>query len=187
MSASPPSILMILTWFGAWPGWMRFFLESCRRNPTLDWAIWTDQSAPQDLPPNVRVSTLSFDAYRAYAAERLGLTPRWRDPYKLCDLKPALGWIHRDASAPYDYWGFGDLDVIYGDIRAIYDNYADLNTEILAASIRTVGHVRDAALVGADVSTVPPAILKSLVKHPLTDSGLAQFVADWVKTGQRIV
>lgn len=121
MPASPPSILMILTWFGAWPGWLRFFLESCRRNPTIDWAIWTDQSAPHDLPPNVRVSTMSFDAYRDLVARRLGLTPRWRDPYKLCDLKPALGWIHRDVSAPYDYWGFGDLDVIYGDIRAIYD------------------------------------------------------------------
>jgi hypothetical protein len=73
MPASPPSILMILTWFGAWPGWLRFFLESCRRNPTIDWAIWTDQSAPHDLPPNVRVSTLSFDAYRDLVARRLGL------------------------------------------------------------------------------------------------------------------
>ena len=82
--------------------------------------------------------------------------------------------------------GYDGMDLIR-DIRAIYDNYADLNTEILAASIRTVGHVRDAALVGADVATVPPAILKSLVKHPLTDAGLAQFVADWAKTGQKIV
>jgi len=73
------------------------------------------------------------------------------------------------------------------EIRTIYDNYAGLTTEILAASIRTVGHVKQAAMIGADVATVPPAILKALVAHPLTDKGLAQFVADWKKTGQRIV
>ena len=73
------------------------------------------------------------------------------------------------------------------EIRTIYDNYPDLRTEILAASIRTVNHVKDAALIGADVVTVPPTILKALVKHPLTDKGLEAFLADWKKTGQKIV
>ena len=67
----------------------------------------------------------------------------------------------------------------------IYDNYG-FETEILAASIRTVNHVKQAALIGADVATVPPATLKALVKHPLTDKGLEQFLADWAKTGQSI-
>ena len=73
------------------------------------------------------------------------------------------------------------------EIRTIYDNYPDLRTEILAASIRTVNHVKDAALIGADVVTVPPTILKALVKHPLTDKGHEAFLADWKKTGQKIV
>ncbi|MGO8954991.1 MAG: fructose-6-phosphate aldolase [Rhodomicrobium sp.] len=73
------------------------------------------------------------------------------------------------------------------DIRAIYDNYPDLGTEILAASIRHPRHVTEAALAGADVATVPPAVLKQIVNHPLTDKGLAQFVADWKKTGQSIL
>jgi transaldolase len=73
------------------------------------------------------------------------------------------------------------------DIRAIYDNYPDLGTEILAASIRHPRHVTDAALAGADVATVPPAVLKQIVNHPLTEKGLAQFVADWAKTGQSIL
>ncbi len=73
------------------------------------------------------------------------------------------------------------------DIRTIYDNYPDLGTEILAASIRHPRHVTDAALAGADVATLPPATLKQLVNHPLTDKGLAQFVADWKKTGQSIL
>ena len=73
------------------------------------------------------------------------------------------------------------------EIRAIYDNYDSYSTEILAASIRTVNHVKEAALAGADVATVPPGVLRDLVKHPLTDKGLATFLADWKKTGQSIL
>lgn len=72
------------------------------------------------------------------------------------------------------------------DIREIYDNYG-FETEILAASIRTPNHVREAALIGADVATLPPQILRQLAQHPLTDKGLAAFLADWEKTGQKIV
>jgi transaldolase len=73
------------------------------------------------------------------------------------------------------------------DIRQIYDNYPALETEILAASVRTPNHVTQAALAGADVATMPAAVIKSLVKHPLTDKGLDAFVADWAKTGQTIL
>lgn len=73
------------------------------------------------------------------------------------------------------------------DIRAIYDNYPDLSTDILAASIRHPRHVTECALAGADVATVPPAVLRQIVNHPLTEKGLAQFVADWAKTGQSIL
>ena len=71
------------------------------------------------------------------------------------------------------------------EIRAIFDNY-DFDTEILAASIRTVNHVKDCAIAGADVATLPPSTIEKLVKHPLTDKGLADFLADWAKTGQSI-
>lgn len=73
------------------------------------------------------------------------------------------------------------------DIRSIYDNYPELGTEILAASIRHPRHVTEAALAGSDVATVPPSVLKQLIHHPLTDKGLEQFVADWAKTGQSIL
>lgn len=72
------------------------------------------------------------------------------------------------------------------EIRTIYDNYG-FDTQILAASIRNANHVRLSALIGADVATVPPAVLKSLVQHQLTDKGLETFVADWKKTGQSIL
>lgn len=72
------------------------------------------------------------------------------------------------------------------EIRTIYDNYADFDTEILVASIRHPRHVAEAALIGADVCTCPPEVIRKLVDHPLTENGLATFISDWQKTGQII-
>jgi len=83
-----------------------------------------------------------------------------------------------------DDMGFDGMEVI-AEIRQVYDNYG-FDTEILAASIRSTDHVKRAALIGADIATIPPATLKALVKHPLTDKGLEMFLADWAKTGQKI-
>lgn len=72
------------------------------------------------------------------------------------------------------------------DIRQIYDNYR-FETEILAASIRNANHVKDAALAGADVATIPAGVIKGLATHVLTDKGLDQFVKHWAATGQSIL
>ena len=74
---------------------------------------------------------------------------------------------------------------LISDIRLIYDNY-DFATEILVASVRHPIHVFEAAKIGADVMTAPPAVIRQLFKHPLTDRGLEAFIADWQKTGQKI-
>lgn len=111
--------------------------------------------------------TLCFSANQALLAAKAGAT----------FVSPFIGRL--------DDIGLNGMDLIR-EIRVIYDNYPDLSTDILAASIRTVNHVKEAAMIGADVATIPPSILKALVKHPLTDSGLATFVADWKKTGQKI-
>ncbi len=110
--------------------------------------------------------TLCFSANQALLAAKAGATY----------ISPFVGRL--------DDTNIDGMQLI-ADIRRIYDNY-DFETEILAASIRTPNHVREAALLGSDVATVPPATLKSLVKHPLTDAGLKAFVADWAKTGQTI-
>ena len=111
--------------------------------------------------------TLCFSANQALLAAKAGAT----------FVSPFIGRL--------DDIGLDGLDLIR-EIRAIYDNYAGFDTEILAASIRTVNHVKEAALIGADVATIPPSILSALVKHPLTDAGIATFTADWKKTGQSI-
>lgn len=84
----------------------------------------------------------------------------------------------------HDDIGYDGMNLI-SDIRLIYDNYA-FDTEILVASVRHPIHILEAAKLGADVATMPPKVIKQLVNHPLTDSGLAAFLADWEKTGQSI-
>jgi transaldolase len=76
------------------------------------------------------------------------------------------------------------MDLI-ADIRTIYDNY-NFKTEILTASVRSVNHVSDAALIGADIVTAPAGVLRKLADHPLTEKGLENFLKDWAKTGQKI-
>jgi transaldolase len=75
---------------------------------------------------------------------------------------------------------------LIGDIRTVFDNYG-FKTQVLAASIRTANHITQCALAGADVATAPPAVIKALAAHPLTDQGLDQFLRDWAKTGQKIL
>ncbi|MEM7068401.1 MAG: fructose-6-phosphate aldolase [Pseudomonadota bacterium] len=110
--------------------------------------------------------TLCFSANQALLAAKAGATY----------ISPFIGRL--------DDMGIDGMELIE-EIRIIYDNY-DFDTQILAASIRTVNHVKDSAMAGADVATIPPSTLKALVKHPLTDKGLDAFLADWAKTGQKI-
>ncbi len=111
--------------------------------------------------------TLCFSANQALLAAKAGAT----------FISPFIGRL--------DDINIDGMDLI-ADIREIYDNYS-FDTEILAASIRTVNHVTDAAKIGADVITAPPEVIKKLASHPLTDSGLATFLKDAAKAGIKIV
>lgn len=73
------------------------------------------------------------------------------------------------------------------DIVTIYDNYPEFETEVLVASIRNPMHIVDSARFGAHVATIPPSVMRQLVKHPLTDKGIDAFTKDWAATGQKIV
>ena len=84
-----------------------------------------------------------------------------------------------------DDTGADGLQLI-AEIVEIYNAYPDFNTEVLVASVRHVGHVIESAKMGADVATLPPSVLRAMYKHPLTDKGLNDFLADWAKTGQSI-
>lgn len=110
----------------------------------------------------------------------------------LC-FSPAQALLAAKAGASFVSPFVGRLDDVgehgmglIADIMAIFRNYPYLKTEVLVASVRNPMHVVEAAKLGAHVATLPPAVLRSLFNHPLTDKGLATFLADWAKTGQRI-
>ncbi|ABM45436.1 fructose-6-phosphate aldolase [Bartonella bacilliformis Peru38] len=130
---------------------------------TLDGLKACKALSEQELKTNL---TLCFSATQALLAAKAGAT----------FVSPFIGRI--------DDCGTNGIDLLH-EIRTIYDNYG-FATQILAASIRTTTHVKEAALSGADVATVPPKVLKSLAAHPLTDKGLQTFLTDWAKTGQKI-
>ena len=111
--------------------------------------------------------TLCFSANQALVAAKAGAT----------FISPFIGRL--------DDINLDGLELI-SDIRQIYDNYG-FDTQILAASIRTANHVTQCALIGADVMTAPPSVIKGLASHVLTDKGLEQFMKDWAKTGQKIL
>ena len=111
--------------------------------------------------------TLCFSANQALLAAKAGAT----------FISPFVGRL--------DDINIDGMDLI-ADIRQIYDNY-DFSTQILTASVRTVNHMKEAALLGADVATAPPAVIKAMANHILTDKGLDAFLKDWAKTGQKIL
>jgi hypothetical protein len=120
VSPAIPSIAFLIPYFGSWPFWMPFFLESCRRNPDIHWWLFSDCGIPENLPSNVKVEPISFKEYCLLVSKQLGIRFDPTAPYKLCDIKPALGYIHAEHLAGYDFWAFGDLDVIYGDLRSYF-------------------------------------------------------------------
>ena len=111
--------------------------------------------------------TLCFSANQALLAAKVGATY----------ISPFVGRL--------DDINLNGMELI-AQIRGIYDNY-DFDTQILVASIRNINQVSESALIGADVATIPPAIIHKMYKHPLTDNGLAAFVKDWAATGQSIL
>lgn len=118
----------------------------------------------EGTPTNV---TLCFSPNQALLAAKCGATY----------ISPFIGRL--------DDLSLDGMELIE-DIRTIYDNYG-FETEILAASIRNANHVKECAIVGADVMTAPPNVIRGLANHALTDKGLAAFMKDWEKTGQKII
>lgn len=143
------------------------------------------------IAPNVTVKLpLTEDGLKAcYALTEDGATVN----VTLCfSANQAL--LAAKAGATYISPFVGRLDDIGQDgmflieeICTVYRNYPELKTKVLAASIRHTDHMRQAALLGADVATLPPKVIRQMMHHPLTDNGLAAFLKDWEKTGQTIL
>ncbi len=135
-------LILFSQWFGPWPEWIEFFVESCKWNRDIDWLIFTDQEPPQNQAPNVRYRKIDFDAHKALIAQAIGFDLTHVNPLKLCDLKPTLGHVFSAETEGYRNYGHCDLDLIFGDIRSFYSDDVLERYEVLSThDDRMSGHL----------------------------------------------
>ena len=112
-------VALIIPYFGKWPEWIELFFYSCGRNPFVDFIFYTDCPSPKHLYKNTIINSCSFENYKKLVSERLGIDYNIKSPYKLTDLKPFMGAVHSQELKEYDFWGFGDLDLVFGDLGIV--------------------------------------------------------------------
>jgi hypothetical protein len=131
-------MLLIIPYFtegkGSLPNLFPLWLASCKRNPTVNWLLVTDTKFSDDVPKNVKVLKMSFDEMRKRIQDLFDFPICLEKAYKLCDFKPTYGAVFADEAKGYDFWGFCDMDLIWGDIRAfITDDVLKDNKRILTS------------------------------------------------------
>jgi hypothetical protein len=136
-----PSVCLVVCYFGPLPGWLTQFLLSCAYNPSIDFLIFTDQVQFPEVPPNVRVKHLSISSFNALATHKVGAEIKLSHPFKVCEFKPVYGHLFEEFLNGWDYWGYTDLDVIYGDIRRFLSAEMLCNYDVFTARKEfLVGH-----------------------------------------------
>jgi len=178
------SIIVIIPYFGKFPPWINFLIESIRWNADIRWVIFTDCELPENSAPNLEFQRISFEDYKEKVSDKLRIRFNPTNPYKLCDIRPALSYIHDDLCEEYDFTGFGDLDVIYGSIRSAYTNRL-LNTYDFVSAHRehVSGHfflMRNTQLISRLFRKIPKweeNIVKESYCH-LDEDGFAHAIMD---------
>jgi len=113
------SIAILTCFYGKWPWYFPYFIHSCKYNPSVDFIIITDNIVADNiLPENVIIFQKRMDEICAVASEKMGFKVAIENPYKLCDYKPTHAFLFPEIVKGYNFWGHGDIDVLYGDIRA---------------------------------------------------------------------
>lgn len=110
-------IILLVVYYGKWPEWVNLFIETCKWNPTIDWLIISDCAEPENKCKNVKYMHVAIEELNKLVSRKLGINFQLKNPYKLCDLKLAYGDIFEDYICGYDYFGWSDIDVFYGNIR----------------------------------------------------------------------
>ena len=142
-------IVLILPYYGKFPGCFQLFLRSCKNNPTIDWIIFTDEEIAYKIPKNVHFVKLTFNELKAKIQSKFDFCISLENAYKLCDYKPAYGLIFEEYLAGYDYWGYCDCDLLFGDLRSFlpderlnqYDKIGHLGHLTLYRNTYTVNRV----------------------------------------------
>lgn len=135
-------IIILMPYFGKWPFWIDLFLEGCRRNPTINWYFISDCGVLPSFPGNVSYQEMSYSSYKKMISDKLSINFDPDNAYKICDIRPAFGFLHSDLIDNYDFWGFGDLDLVYGDLRKVYtEDYIRKYDLISNHATRVSGHL----------------------------------------------
>lgn len=114
-------IILITCWYGEYPWYLPYYLHSCSYNSNIDFVIITDNTDEvPNLPENVKIILKSLPDIISATSEKLNFNINIDYPYKLCDFKPAYGFMFPELIKGYDFWGHCDLDIIYGDIRSFF-------------------------------------------------------------------
>ncbi len=116
------SIAILICYYGKFPWYFPYFLYSCAYNPSVDFIIISDNNYGHELPGNVTIINRSWEKVKKMIGQRLGFNVQIEIPYKLCDFKPAYGFLFPEFVKDYDFWGHGDIDIIFGDIRKFITN-----------------------------------------------------------------
>lgn len=126
------SIAIIIPYFGRFPWYFDFFVYTCKYNPSIDFLIFSDDLLyKNELPKNVQIINKTFIELKTLIGEKLKIAIDFDDPYKLCDFKPAYGFIFEKYLKKYDFWGHGDIDVIFGNIRCFITNKVLLENDVI--------------------------------------------------------
>ncbi|PQF67856.1 DUF6625 family protein [Enterococcus faecium] len=109
--------VFLIPYFGRFNNYFQLFLDSCKKNKDINWIIFTDDRRNFDFPQNVRVIYMTFDDLKNVFQNKFEFTIDLAKPYKLCDFKPAYGYLFEEYIKDYQYWGYCDTDIIFGDIN----------------------------------------------------------------------
>lgn len=140
MVTSSNTLVMIIPYFGKWPEWFPLYLYSCSKTP-IDFYFFTDCEIPQTVYKNTFFTNTSFETYCDVVSQALDIDFHPESAYKLCDLKPFLGIVHSELIAKYDFWAFGDIDLLWGDTSDFLSEFNLSHFDIMSThSDRVSGH-----------------------------------------------
>lgn len=114
------TIVFIIPYFGKFKNYFQLFLNSCKFNEDITWLIFTDDNTKYDYPKNVKVVYTTFEETKRLFQNKFDFKISLNRPYKICDFRPAYGFIYEEYIKGYDFWGYCDTDVIFGRIREFY-------------------------------------------------------------------
>lgn len=133
---------IIIPYFGKWPSYFNIFLKGCSNNSWMDIIFFTDCEIPDEHPTNITFIPTTLKALNILINNKLGRSFSINNAYKLCDFRPTYGLVFEDYLIDYDFWGYGDIDLVYGDLKPfiidrIIDGFDVLSnrSEILSGSL----------------------------------------------------